>query len=112
MQLFAIVHMLPEIIQDLFENLSDRFASGSRFLGEMDYKAAWNARFPGVIVFVEKHFLVSLQDLSLDILHWSQLFLRCLWPTNQVLGHQNKVYFQTVEMCGFLSAEFDRNIFS
>lgn len=28
----------------------------------------WNVRFPGVIVLVEKHFLVSLQDLSLDIL--------------------------------------------
>lgn len=35
----------------------------------MDYKAVWNGRFPGVIVFVEKHFLVSLQDLSLEILY-------------------------------------------
>lgn len=43
--------------------------SGNGFLGEMDFKAAWNVRFPEVIVFVEKHFLVSLQDLSLDILH-------------------------------------------
>lgn len=40
----------------------------------MDYKAAWNVRFPGVIVFVEKHFLVSLQDLPLDILHLPRLF--------------------------------------
>lgn len=44
--------------------------SGNSFLGEMDYKAAWNVRFPGVIVLVEKHFLVSLQNLSLDILHF------------------------------------------
>lgn len=34
----------------------------------MVYKAVWNVRFPGVIVFVEMHFLVFLQDLSLGIL--------------------------------------------
>lgn len=48
---------------------------GNGFLGEMNYKAAWNVRFPGVIVFVEKHFLVSLQDPSFGILHLP--LLRC-----------------------------------
>lgn len=64
-----MIYVLSEIIQNVFETTADLFTSGNGFLGEMDCKAAWNVRFPGVIVLVEKHFLVSLQDLSLDILH-------------------------------------------
>lgn len=65
--LLPVVHTWA--VWDVFEMAADWFPSGNGFLGEMDYKAAWNVRFPGVIVFVEKHFLVSLGDLSLDILH-------------------------------------------
>lgn len=90
--------MLSEIIQNLFETAPNWFTSGNGFLGEMDYKAAWNVRFPGAIVLVEKHFLVSLHYLSLDTLH---LFIK---PTNLHLWFL-RAYFQaytvnlTVNMC-------------
>lgn len=97
LEFFSPSYVLSEIMQNLFETAADWFKSGSGFLGEMDYKAAWNVRFPGVIVFVEKHFLVSLQDLSLDILHLpdsSVVFIQPVNPCVSVCRHLNEAYCQ------------------
>lgn len=64
-ELFPVFYMFCKLLQILFETAADWFTVRQ----EMVWEALWNVRFPGVIVFVGKHFLISLQDLSLDILH-------------------------------------------
>lgn len=55
--------MLSEMLWFLFNCASDWFTPGNGFLGEVNYKAMWYVRFPGVIVPLKIHFLVPFQDL-------------------------------------------------